>query len=542
MKRLLGILVCLALVVMLPLASAEGMIEFDGVEFHTDPITFTAWMDWPNPYDPWGTDYVSKWITDTTGVSFDYTNATNGTSEELNLLLISGEKLPDFIMVSGFSPVAKTLVREGYVEPLDVLAEEYFPAFMDLLPGQMFELYSEDDGHLYRTADWYADPVAVKELYDKLGKSVGPGNQTICLNKTYYEELGSPAIDTLDDLYNYLLLAHETYPEIALPFALDSYTWDNATDVVNFIYRMYGGEEWVVPQEDGTIQLCLRDEKYKSALAYLNKLYRAGILNKQSFTDVYGTDGFNAQMAECKTFAFEGQDWRWFSLVPDGDKEGSPVWPIEVPVAEGVDRANVKTKGGWAAIGGNTAVFISTDCKDKARAIEYLAFRYTLECSKAERFGLEGVTRITNEDGSVSWTDEYQNYVSEHGWSEMSRKYGCNNSVHSQFTTIYACSLESATGAYWVQTYNGTLNDKYAVNERLLDLTKIIKNDDIQMKYDQFVMHANESIVNCISAEDDASFEDAFEAYISGAETIGLTELEDYFTQNYKYWTDKGIQ
>lgn len=519
---------------------AGNTISLSGYEFSTEPVTLTAWVDWPQSYGDWGEDLVSKWITDTVGVTIDLSFATTTTSEELNLMLISGEQLPDLIVAGGGGAVANTLVRQKYAAPLDVLAQEHFPAFMELLPGQMFEVYQEDDGHLYRTADWYADYDRMMEMQSEGYYVTDGSNQQFLLNRAIYEELGSPQIGTLADFREYMNAAKAAHPEIAQPLVIANVAWNDSQDTVNFIYRLHGGQDWLYADDSGNIQLALRDDRYKQSLQYINSLYRDGILNAEALEMAYET--FESILAGCDTIAFSGQDFNWFGKVAGGDQLTGPIMPIDPPVAEGVNRGDLKFKSLLTSVGGSTAVFVTDGAVNEARAIEYLAFRYTDEAQTAERFGIQGETWEYAADGKqINWSQQYNDYIAEKDWYQMSLKFGPNNGTHSWFCTNAICKQESAEADYPVRAKSSEINAPYMQNERILDLTKVIKNDDVQMKYDQFLQLAGESIVQCIKAGDDAAFDSAYTQFLSTAENLGIADLEKYFTENYQKWLERGL-
>lgn len=520
----------------------SSKISLNGYDFDIEPVTLTGYTDYPQYMGNWGEDLVTQWITKTSGVTIDMKYATTGTSEELNLMLVSGQKLPDIIVTGGTAAVAKTLVRQQYVAPLDELAKQYFPAFMDLLPGGLNEIYQEADGHLYRTADWYSDSERIAQFRKDTNTPAGSGDQTLVLNKTIWEELGSPEITTLSDFRDYMNKARKAHPEITAPLVLYYMDWLNVKDAVNFVYRLHGGQSWVYDGGDGTLKLCLRDSRYKASLKYLNDLYQDGTLSENTLNMTF--DIKNDALTKMDVIAYIGQDWEWFSKVKNGDQMTTPCWPIAPPMAEGLSLSNLKLRdGNIGAVGGNTAVFISADAENAARAIQYLAFEYTDAAQLNNRFGIEGVTWERNpSDNLVKWTKEYNDYVAEKGWVEMSKKYGPNNSTHSWFTAIWACGQESQESLYPIQKYNATLVSGNMTNERLLEISRIIDNDDIQLKFNQFMMLVQEMQMKCISAANDQAFETAFNEFLSTAEAMNITSLEDYFTTKYKAWIAKGLK
>jgi hypothetical protein len=56
------------------------------------------------------------------------------------------------------------------------------------------------------------------------------------------------------------------YPEVSYPLMLANIGWNDSQDSVNFIYRLYGGQDWLYPDNSGNIQLCIRDPDTKKPL------------------------------------------------------------------------------------------------------------------------------------------------------------------------------------------------------------------------------------------------------------------------------------
>lgn len=511
----------------------------DGYEFSTVPSTLTMFVNSPAISDGgWGDDYVTEWISDTLNLQIDVGFATTGGGEELIAMLLVGEELPDMIVTDSYGYVGRTLVENGSALALDTLASEYYPEFMDIIPGGMAEAFEEPDGHFYHTAAWYADVERIEKFRLDNNKTPGAGDQTISLNRIYYEEMGSPKLDTPDQLFEYLKALKEKHSDVTMPIVPFFVSWNQTKDTVNFTYRMFGGHDWLYDDGSGNIRICIDDPKYKQALGYLNKLYREGILTKEAITGAMNIK--TTTLRNANTFAYIGQDWQWFSLIPDGDQIGSVVLPIEIPSAVPRDQLQLKDLT-LSATGEGTSVFVTKDAKDKARAIEYLAFRYTDECQIAERFGIEGKSWERNpDDGFIQWTQECKDYEREYGWSAGSTKYGYNNIIHSFFCTIYITMQESDASIYPIQKYNSSLNGKYAKNERIFDLAKVIRDELTQEKYDQFIKTVNESIIRCIQSDSETQFEEEYSRFVSEAKKSKQEELEQYYTEAYKALRKRG--
>jgi putative aldouronate transport system substrate-binding protein len=523
-------------------AAAEEFVSIDGYQFHSNPVTLSVVADWPSPFGTsWGEDMVSQWISKTTGVTMDIKWATTGNGEEMTLLLVSGDKLPDFFLTGGGSSNERNLIRNEYVAALDLLAEKHYPDFLKILPGGLFDIYKESDGHLYRTADWYNDVddiIAYKSSHPDLAS--GTGDQAVFISKKAYEELGSPPLNTLAQFRDYLNRAKNAYPE-AIPLVLYNMDLRNVKDAVNFFYRCYGGETYVYDPGDGTLKFCLRDPRYKSALKYLNQLYRDNVLTETNlFMDRNSVD---TNLSRVNAIAYIGQGWEWYSKVQDGVAENSPLLPVAPPAGEGIAQQDIKLHTVDGQIGGNTSVLISADSENAARAIEYIAFAYTDTGKLYNRYGVKGVTwDYSPVDGLAKWTKEYKDYEAENGWTEMSKKYGPNNPVHSWFTSFNSALLESSEGARPIEVKGTPGYQKLFVNERIYDVSVIIDNDEMQMKFDQLMITVHENQMLCIMADSDARFEDAYRKYVSMAEGLNLASLENFYTGKYKSWLARGLK
>ena len=509
-------------------------VSEEGYSFQTYPCELTVWVNNPAgvPGD-WGDDEVSAWIQETLNLDLDIMYATTGSSEELSAMIIGGQTLPDILVVDPNSAVARQLVEFGYVEALDVLAADYYPQFMELLPYQMDAVYGYNNGHFYNVVPWYSDPIKMQEVRKEFNLTPGCGDQALCLNREYYEQMGSPEIKTPDDLFDYLLACHKKWPDVGIPLIPYTVQWGNTKDTVNFFYRMYGGQDWIYADNNGNIQICLDDPKYKAAVQMLNKMYRNGLITQEALSGDMSVTTSNLRAKNC--FAYSGQDWQWFNMLRNGDQLDGPCLPIEIPRVEGV---TLKLKDlDMTTVDVGMGVFISTDCVNKQRAIEYFAFRYTKEAQIAERFGMEGSAWERNpNDGMIKWTQEVKDFEAENGWSAGSQKYGYNHSVHGWFIENSVCKIESLESLYPIQKYNNEINGKYTVNERIFDLTKRIDDADLKIKYEDYVKIITEKLFLCMLADSEAEFESAYQELLSASKNANEADLEAYFTNNYKKW------
>ena len=138
----------------------------DTSEYSKEPVTLTAFInsvmmptDWK-----WGDDPTSQKITELTGVTLDIQYATTTDNMELNTMLASGEKLPDFIITPANGPVRPLLVDQGFVLPYNDLIEQYAPHLGEIMPKNMDKIYTEPDGKFYCTVSFFGDAVSYTHL------------------------------------------------------------------------------------------------------------------------------------------------------------------------------------------------------------------------------------------------------------------------------------------------------------------------------------------------------------------------------------------
>lgn len=502
--------------------------------FDTTPVTLTVYCDYAKSSDfDWGEDDVSKWITEQTGVTLDIKYDPAGDGQKLKLMIASGEELPDIIVTEANGVTANLLYEEECVQPLNKLGEEYFPKFNELLPYQMKEVYQKDDGNLYCVVDWFGD---VKKL-SEIEVGAHGADQTVTVNKTFYEEMGSPEINSLDDLKEVLIQFKEKHPEINNPVWFDSLAVQWPKDGTNTLYRLHGGADYLYPDENNNIKFCYEDERYKETLRYMNELYREGLINPDM--PVMEGDASKAILSEGRIFTYIGQAANWMNTMEGGTTKDSIVYTLEPPMAEGVSRDDLQLKDVNLGIGGWHGTFISADCKNVERAIQYLAFRYTDEMQLTERYGVEGKAWTMNETGSPVPTQELLDAQATS--PEALAVYGRNNWDHSWFTTNWVVALGTAEAHKNepANQQNQGIWTKYCKNERMIDLTKIITDETIKVKADQVYKIWDEAVMKLIFAKDEAEFDQTYEKFLKDVEGLGSKDLAAYYTQNYADWQKK---
>jgi len=243
----------------------------------TTPFTFTQYFygNWASNYI-WGEQYAMKRITEKTGVRIDRRLATGSDEDYLNMMISTGE-LPDSIMLDWNSPAVAKLIDGGLVYSMDELIDAYAPELWEMLDPEMIKYHSVD-GKLWYLPNMY-------EQEDRLtdGKpiiSIRPW----FLRRDIYEELGSPRIETIEELRDLLsaikLNNYAQYP-LAVDFfdvAKNGFGGSLSMDYLIYSFSPYLIEERIRDDKQEVLYP-MRNAGFIEAFRYMNTLYRDGVLD-----------------------------------------------------------------------------------------------------------------------------------------------------------------------------------------------------------------------------------------------------------------------
>jgi putative aldouronate transport system substrate-binding protein len=160
-----------------------------GWKADTTPITFDWYIDFSWFTTKWGTNPVSKYVTQKTGVNLNFMIPSGDETEKLNAMIDTG-KLPDFITLSAGDDGYKRVIQSGLALPLDKLADKYDMYFTKVADKEKLNWYKQDDGHVY------CYPNFSSTVTDESWREKKPSNQTFLVRKDIYEAIGKPDMRT----------------------------------------------------------------------------------------------------------------------------------------------------------------------------------------------------------------------------------------------------------------------------------------------------------------------------------------------------------
>ncbi|SDK47298.1 MULTISPECIES: extracellular solute-binding protein [unclassified Paenibacillus] len=229
-------------------------------------FSFYGHYDWYTMPD-WGKDASTKWIKENKKIDVVPISSGGVAKNKLSTMIVAGE-LPDVIWMDRGADVEK-LRSEGMLVPFDDYLNKY-PNLKKWAGESTLELLRSPDGKLYQFPNWYT--------------TQPNGNAGYLVNKKIYEELGSPSLETPEDLYVYLKQVKSKYPDVV---PLEVGQTAAGVDIMVSAFaenRPHTFNSMIaVPQGDQLVSL-FTDPVYRELLQYMSRLYREKLVTQDAFT------------------------------------------------------------------------------------------------------------------------------------------------------------------------------------------------------------------------------------------------------------------
>lgn len=493
------------------------------------PITLTAYINIMNSNEfIWGNDPTTRYVTERTGVTLEIEYAPDTEGTRLNLMLASGEKLPDLIgYVHQASPFAADLVSGEYVHCAEDLINEYAPEFWDLYPTQnQKELATATaDGKMWAFANGYALD----------GQShYGYMHGYCAVRSDILEALGRTNLDikTLDDFYSVLdefSQIRDEFPEVEYPVYLKGIRAQFSA-----FFGDIGAGDIRYNASDDSFYFWFENDAGYQTMKMFNRLYRDGSLKEESIiTSNAVIDDLGAGKA---LFFFENNVWvssAANTLLQSNVDENAWYMPC-YPFSSTGDKSLRTFKG----VSNNSgAWWISSDCRNIERALGFMEYNTTEEGILTINNGIYG------ENWEIDFDSEgfgYPRFIGEAGelvhsgnLVEAKRRFGFNN-------------YESGLWLYHENEYNFLWNYDVFIENSVLPVNLIkarmiwykdtTDNDDlagvpsmvaVDGSSDEGILLVNlqniynSEVVKTVFADSDADFESRYQAMKDALKAAG---------------------
>lgn len=397
-----------------------------GPDDTSEHYDFTVYYNYSAWSRIWGEDEYTAYLNDRFNIGATWSAGENDPDGKLNLMMSSGE-MPDMI-VTERGAIHNKVARAGLLVDLETLMYDGC-SFAEDIPESVRSMLKVD-GKLYGIPNWAR-------------KGATGGNYQWMVNSSVYEELGSPSLKTFEDLHDFAVAAKnaglKSYNgQDVIPFYTQT---DNGYEIFRSIYRSMGLPGVAMSyftQEDGKLELGVRNENFVKALSVANDWFNEGLFPAEVFTDSVD------QLVEKATngrpalfwYDFSQDDGNNFRNITVKNSGGATDWLVvgydveaggmQFPGMDGVTVTYGDEAGG---VGWNVNC-ITTSAKNPQRIFDVTTFMLTPEGSLMMQYGPEGGTMLESIDRSgdlpmpvlkkaiSDFTDDEKNATGSWFWSQ----------------------------------------------------------------------------------------------------------------------------
>jgi len=468
----------------------------DDVEELNIFINHSWWLS-----DSW-TGIIPEEITKRTGVKLNVTLAAD--DNQLGLMIASNE-LPDLIFTANETD---RLSSSDFCYPLNELSAEYGIDFeADEERIGIAKSFSQDDNY-YTILDEYGTEEEWANA--KVGL---PGQSVIFYRQDLYEDMGNPAMTTMDEFADVLSMAKEKYSGM-LPLAM------NVNDKMTSLATWSGSgnvQKLLTNDKDGNATFMITKPEYYNYLKYANSLAQKGLISAENYVTTVE--------AEARALAFNGDcfAFSWFSspgFIGQLNNETQKVdpnakWSLLEPLS---DEPYYNAAKGWSGL------FISKNCSNPEAAMKFVAFMYSEEGRHLQEWGREGIDYTMGDDGIPVFSDDWVSLLSDE--TAHIKKY--NYYQYYGITAIDEAYQRYASIDPNILSIFSKYKDNTVNCPELAIATPIFGTEEkvIYDKLEELVKSYEGSI---IFSESDSVFEKNYANLIQAAQQIGVDDFNEWY-------------
>jgi len=490
-----------------------------------EPLEFSFYVnyDW---YSPKGLDTDAKpihtWLRNEKKVTIKEISSGGNAAQKLGTMIASNS-LPDVIQMDRGADFDK-LVAEGKLVALDEYLEKY-PNLKSHTNEAMLNLLRSKDGKLYGIPNWFGDPK---------DESARTSHTGWVVNKKIYEELGSPALATFDDLYNFLKAVKEKYPDVV---PLDSANTDRGVvQVQNMIYAGMGPNrpaeftktDHLLAWGDfdaKTFKPIFDDPAFLESYQFTSKLFREKLLTQDLMTqkrEQFEEKLANGKIAVAATYDIAGAADKANTKLKEQGNEYITIAPI---VKAGVD-LNQVSHASYGSLGWNFNA-ITTSAKDPERIFAFFDWLMSPEGTTVAMYGPPGLYYEPDEKGFPIFNDKYKSLTPEQKENDGIGNTYFNLQGSPQFGHLEKVVMEREGIE---KSWNAKANEFYGqwvrINgDQFNNVKNFSKGSEEDIINQQIIQIMEKAVAKMVFAPNDEAVKKEMEAARSQVEAAGYGKL-----------------
>jgi len=441
---------------------------------------------------------IPEEITRLTNVILDPTVAIDG--GQLGIMIASGD-LPDIVYTSGsLSDMSDPLISFSYEYLIDRYNVDWQPTALQLGIARTFSA----DGQAYTIINHFS------AAEDWQGTNLVPMVGSLLYRRDIWESVGSPPMNSFDDLFHVFGLVRDQYPQFSRILALNP-NWNILT------LRKYwgmGGLEWM-EQADGSFIHFTMDPRYRDLIQWLNRAYREGFINPDEGFFVPGAL-FPADEHFMSAGCTQNHITAW--LTDLGNINPNYVGAELVPFAE----SSFTTSGiGWSGS------FITRSNRNPEASINFIAWMFSEEAQRLTQMGRPGIDYTLDDQGFPTFSDEWN----------ASLAAGTHNDVFNPWFYFGACPVvesmsriantppELVEAAYRIQ------RERF-INKPWITAALPLAQTSERITLDRFIELQRSYEARLILSSTPEEFDALWDEFMSSAAAINFNTVEAFMTQN----------
>lgn len=324
-------------------------------------------------------------------LTFEYLPATD-TKQKLSVMISSGSKLPDVVMI-GLTPIETyTYGSQGFFLPLnDLIANtHYTKTWLDTEGQDIMKYVYSPDGNIYG--------------YPRICEDLGNDwDHRLWINKTWLDKLSLKVPTTTDEYYEVLKAFKEKDPNgngkpDELPLVGNTNGWNQSAwrPLMYAFTYLNDTFDYLQLGDDGKLKLSYTQPEYRDGLEWMNKLSNEGLLSPLTFTQDQNQfkqliEDPDAQLIGSMTAG----SMSVYQVESKRKEDITHMAPLIGP--KGVQLTNYRNSGIPDPFG-----FITKDCADPVAATMLFDYMWNRDMALQARFGVKDVDWKTPEAGVES--------------------------------------------------------------------------------------------------------------------------------------------